>query len=233
MAHEKRGARLRLARPTGTRPACARLAYATTLALTAALAVGGCASAPAGTTTSSANVGSAPALTQATALQAFDAYVAASNQAAATNDGKLALSAVTGVQQSLVSATLKSHAVSSASGDTSVYSSTLSISPALVQYSYGAPTFYLPEPSGYPRFFLADVTRALALKSARPGGTDATTSVGGARVPADGPVLMVFEQSAATGPWQLGSVAQFPWDPWSRAAARSAGPPASTSTTTA
>ena len=39
---------------------------------------------------------------------------------------------------------------------------------------------------------------------------DATTSVGGARVPADGPVLMVFEQSAAAGPWQLASVAQFP-----------------------
>jgi hypothetical protein len=29
-------------------------------------------------------------------------------------------------------------------------------------------------------------------------------------VPADGPVLMVFEQSAAAGPWQLASVAQFP-----------------------
>ena len=85
------------------------------------------------------------------------------------------------MQQSLVSATLKSHAVSSTSGDTSAYSSTLSISPALVQYAYGAPTFYLPEPSGYPRFFLADVTRATAVKSARPGGTDATTLVGGAR----------------------------------------------------
>jgi hypothetical protein len=180
------------------------------LALAAAVAVAGCASAPADTTATSADTGSARALTQATALQAFDAYVAASNQAAATNDGKLALSAVTGAQQSLVSATLKSHAVSTASGGTAAYSSTLSIAPALVQYTYGAPTFYLPEPSGYPRFFLADVTRALAVKSARPGGTDATTSVGGARVPADGPVLLVFQQSAAAGPWQLASVAQFP-----------------------
>ena len=145
-----------------------RLACATALALTAALVVAGCASAPADTTASSANAGGAPALTQATALQAFDAYVAASNQAAATNDGKLALSVVTGAQQSLVSATLNSHAVSSTSGDTSAYSSTLSITPALVQYAYGAPTFYLPEPSGYPRFFLADVTRALAVKSASP-----------------------------------------------------------------
>ena len=210
MAHEKRGARLRLARPTGTRPAGPRLAYAMALALTAALAVAGCASAPADTTVSSANTSSGPALTQATALQAFDAYVAASARAAATDDGKLALSVVTGAQQSLVSAALSSHAVSNASGDSSAYSSALSIAPALVQYTYGAPTFYLPEPSGYPRFFLADVTRALALKSASPGGTGATTSVGGAVVPVDGPVLMVFEQSAAAGPWQLASVAQFP-----------------------
>ena len=189
MAHEKRGARLRLARPTGTRPAGPRLAYAMALALTAALAVAGCASAPADTTASSANTSSGPALTQATALQAFDAYVAASARAAATDDGKLALSVVTGAQQSLVSAALSSHAVSNASGDSSAYSSALSIAPALVQYTYGAPTFYLPEPSGYPRFFLADVTRAPALKSARPGGTGATTSVGGAVVPVDGPVL--------------------------------------------
>jgi hypothetical protein len=210
VAHEKRGARLRLARPTGTRPAGPRLAYAMALALTAALAVAGCASAPADTTASSANTSSGPALTQATALQAFDAYVAASARAAATDDGKLALSVVTGAQQSLVSAALSSHAVSNASGDSSAYSSALSIAPALVQYTYGAPTFYLPEPSGYPRFFLADVTRALALKSASPGGTGATTSVGGAVVPVDGPVLMVFEQSAAAGPWQLASVAQFP-----------------------
>ena len=210
MAHEKRGARLRLARPTGTRPAGPRLAYAMALALTAALAVAGCASAPADTTASRANTSSGPALTQATALQAFDAYVAASARAAATDDGKLALSVVTGAQQSLVSAALSSHAVSNASGDSSAYSSALSIAPALVQYTYGAPTFYLPEPSGYPRFFLADVTRALALKSASPGGTGATTSVGGAVVPVDGPVLMVFEQSAAAGPWQLASVAQFP-----------------------
>jgi len=191
------------------RPAGRRLAYAMALALTAALVVAGCASAPANTTATSANTGSAPSLSQATALQAFDAYVAASNQGAATDDGKLALSVVTGAQQSLVSATLKSHAVSSTSGGTSAYTSTLSIAPTLDQYSYGTPTFYLPEPSGYPRFFLADVTRALAVTSARPGGTDATTSVGGARVPADGPVLMVFKQSAAAGAWQLANVAQF------------------------
>jgi hypothetical protein len=207
VAHEKRGARLRPGRPTGTRAAGPRLACALALALTAALAVAGCASAPTGTSASSAPAGASPVLTQAQAGRVFDAYVAASNQAAATDDGKLALSLVTGAQQSLVSATVHSHAVGSASGDTSAYSGTLGINPALDQYTYGTPAFYLPEPAGYPRFFVADVTRALAVTGVR---KDATTSVGGAQVPLDGPVLMVFEQSAAAGPWQLASVAQFP-----------------------
>jgi hypothetical protein len=204
---EKRGARLRPARPTGKRPAGLRLACALALAATAALAVAGCTSATAGTTASSANAGGAPVLTQTQAGQAFDAYVAASNQAAATDDGKLALSVVTGVQQSLVSATLSSQAASSTSGDTSAYSSTLSIKLALGHYAYGTPTFYLPEPTGYPRFFVADVTRALAVKGV---SKDATASIGGAQVPVDGQALMVFEQPAAAGPWQLASVAQFP-----------------------
>jgi hypothetical protein len=203
VAHEKRGARLRPAHPTGARPAGRRLACSLALALTAALAVAGCTSATAGTSSSRANTGGAAALTQATAVQAFDAYVAASNQAAGTGDGKLALSLVTGVQQSLVSATVNSHAASSTSAD----SGTLGISPALVQYAYGTPTLYLPEPTGYPRFFVADVTRSLAVKGV---GKDATASVGGAQVPVDGQALMVFEQSAAAGRWQLASVSQFP-----------------------
>jgi hypothetical protein len=169
------------------------------------MVVAGCATASTDTTATSANTDSGAALTQAAALQAFDAYVAASARAAATNDGKLALSVVTGAQQSLVSATINSHAASSTSGDAGAYSSTLTIKPALGQYTYGTPTFYLPESSGYPRFFLADATRAVAVKGA---SKDATTSVGGAQVPVDGPVLMVFDQSSSDGPWQLASVAQ-------------------------
>jgi hypothetical protein len=209
VAHEKRGARLRLARPTGTRSGRARLACAVASVLTAALVVAGCASASTETTATSANADSAATLTQAAALQAFDAYVAASAKAAATNDGKLALSVVTGVQQSLVSATINGHAVQISGGGTSAYSGTLTPHPSFDQYTYGNPTFYLPEPSGYPRFFLADVTRTLVFRG-HSEGNGATASVGGAEVPVDGPVLMVFEQSAAAGPWQLASVAQFP-----------------------
>ena len=118
---------------------------------------------------------------------------------------------VTGVQQSLVAATLKSHGyvVQGTSSDSSQgvsgSGSFFGSRPALSQYTYGTPTFYLPEPACYPRFFLADVTRAPAVKGV---SKDATTSVGGAAVPVSGRALMVFEQSAAAGPWQLASVAQ-------------------------
>jgi hypothetical protein len=116
---------------------------------------------------------------------------------------------VTGAQQSLVSATVNRHAVQISGGGNSAYSSTLNITPALGQYTYGTPAFYLPEPGGYPHFFVTDVTRALVAEGASPG-QDATTSVGGAEVPVDGRVLMVFVHSAPAGPWQLASVAQFP-----------------------
>ncbi len=192
----------------------ARLAQAAALALTAALAVAGCTSATADTSVSSANTSGAPALGQAQARQAFDAYVATSNQAARTNDGKLALSVVTGPQQSLVSATLRGHsyAVQGTSSDSGQGDSGSGFfvgrRPSLGQYTYGTPAFYLPEPTGYPRFFLASATRTPKGTSASDG--DIITRVGGAAVPANGPALMVFEQSAAAGPWRLASVSQFP-----------------------
>jgi hypothetical protein len=211
VAHEKRGAWLGPTGPTGTRPGRARLACAAASALAAALVVAGCASASTSTTTTSANAGSGPALTQAAALQAFDAYVATSNQAARTDDGKLALSVVTGAQRSLLSAAIHSHPVQISGGGSTAYSSTLTLDRSFGQYTYtyGSPTFYLPQPSGYPRFFLADVSQKLVVRGHEEGNS-ATASIGGAKVPVDGPVLMLFEQSAAAGPWQLASVSQFP-----------------------
>jgi hypothetical protein len=208
VAYEKRGARLRLSPPTRTRSAGGRLAQAAALALTAALAVAGCTSVTADTTANSANTSSAPVLSQTQAEQVFDAYVAASNTAARTDDARLALSVVTDAQQSLVSTTVNSHAVHITSGGTSAHTSTLNIKLALRQYTYGTPTFYLPEPAGYPRFFLVGVTRTPKGISAADG--DIITRIGGAAVPVSGPALMVFEQSATAGPWQLASVSQFP-----------------------
>jgi hypothetical protein len=204
-----------------TRPRWRRLILGPVLGLTAALGVAGCTPAPASTgaaSTALASTGStsasarsaAPAITPAQARQVFDTYVAATARAARASDGPLALSVVTGVQRAALAATLGSHAIvvpgPKSSNDPGMYS-TLTIKPTYGQYSYGTPTFYLPEAAGYPRFFVADVTQTL--KDATPLDS-VTTTIGGATIPADGPALMLFEQAAATAPWLLGSISQLP-----------------------
>jgi hypothetical protein len=183
------------------------------LALAAALAVAGCASTAAGTAVTSANARamSAPSITAAQAGQVFDHYVAATTEAFKTDDSPLALSVTTGAAQANLSAELKADRAltardaSGTPGGASAYRGSLTITPAV--YTYGTPTFYRPEPSGYPRFFVAAVARAV--KGVNPAA-GIVTVVGGARVPVDGRVLMVFQQAAADGPWQLASTVQFP-----------------------
>jgi hypothetical protein len=187
-----------------------RLLAGPALALAAASAAVGCASATAGTGSTSANTPAraAASITTAQAGHAFNTYVATTAKAERTGDGALALSVVTGVQQSLVSAAIKAAPVfkgvpvgsaPSVTGEGYFYGH-----PDYDPYTYGTPTFYLPEPAGYPRFFVADVTRSV--KDTNPAEPD--TSVGGAEVPVDGQALMLFEQSTAAGPWQLASVSQ-------------------------
>jgi hypothetical protein len=182
-----------------------RLLAGPTFALAAALAAAGCASATAGTGSTSANTPAraAAAVTTAQASRAFNTYVAAAAQAAATDDGSLALSVVTGAQRSLVSAGLTMDGAHP--GGSGAYSGVLTLESAA--YTYGTPAFYLPEPAGYPRFFVADVTRAVTGINPANG---ATASIGGAEVPIDGRVLMLFEQSTAAKPWLLASTAQLP-----------------------
>lgn len=182
------------------------------LALAAALAAAGCASAAAGTAVTSANARavSVPSITTAQAGQVFDHYVAATTEAFKTDDSPLALSVTTGAAQANLSAELKADRAltvrdASGTGGASAYRGSLTITPDI--YTYGTPTFYRPEPSGYPRFFVAAVARAV--KGANPAAGTGTV-VGGARLPVDGRVLMVFQQAAADGPWQLASTAQFP-----------------------
>ena len=190
-----------------------RLIAGPALALAAALAAVGCASATAGTSgnTAATPASNSAAITTAQASQAFNSYVATTAKALRTDDGTLALSVVTGVQQAALAAELKFDKAYSTSGTSSVsgysgaYSSTLHVTAA--PYTYGTPTFYLPEPAGYPRFFVADVTRSVKGSKAAAG---TVTSVGGAQVPVDGPALMLFEQSTAAGPFKLASVSQFP-----------------------
>jgi hypothetical protein len=184
-----------------------RLLPALALALAAALAAAGCTSATAGTGSASANTpaSNAASITTAQARQVFNTYVATTAKAMKTNDNKLALSVVTGVQQAMVSAAFKMSGTHIASGGSGVYSGVLTLEQT--PYMYGTPTFYLPEPAGYPRFFVADVTQAV--KGVTPAD-GAVNSVGGVDVPIDGRALMLFQQSTAGGPWQLASNSQFP-----------------------
>jgi hypothetical protein len=189
-------------------PRWRRLLTGPALAVAAALAAAGCASATAGTSSTSANTpASEPAaITTAQARQAFNSYVATTAKALRTGDGRLALSVVTGAQRSLVAASLKG-IVSVCSTPSSTGEGCFYGHPKHHQYTYGTPTFYLPEPSGHSRFFVADVTRSVTgIKPA----AGAVASVGGAQVPVDGPALMLFEQSAVAAPWKLASVSQFP-----------------------
>jgi hypothetical protein len=187
-----------------------RLLAGPALALAAALAAVGCASATAGTSGNSAGLPArdAAAITTAQASQAFNTYVATTAKALRTGDAPLALSVVTGALRSTLAAAFKvysAYSTPSAPGGSTAYSSTLRLTP--VPYTYGTPTFYLPQPAGYPRFFVADVTRSVKGSNTAAG---TVTSIGGAQVPVDGPALMLFEQSTAAGPWRLASVSQFP-----------------------
>lgn len=164
-----------------------RLLPGAALAVTATLAAAGCTSAPAASTTGTSGSGTAPAVTTAQARQVFGSYVTVAGRAVTTGDAGLALSNVTGVQKAAITTQLK--AAQSGTG-------------GLTRYRYGTPTFYLPQPDGYPHWFVASVQRTLVGQPGAPGGT------AGVPLPGTGQVLMVFRQDSATSPWLLASVSQ-------------------------
>jgi hypothetical protein len=137
-----------------------------------------------------------PDITAAQARQVWDRYVAVSGaQAVKAGNPALALPLETGPRRAFDSAAIRSlgpsvpalgHAAS-----------------RLVSPVYTAPTFYLPERSGYPRFFVADVSE----KAAGQGFPAAAGPVSGdgARIDPLGPRLMLFEQAGAGAPWLLAS----------------------------
>lgn len=161
-------------------------------------------------TDGSAAGAAAPAITAAQARQVFDRYVATAAKAVSPRTASSVLSLVTGVEQAVVSATLASHSVvvnGTSSNAQGAYRSSLRVKPGFDVYTYGSPTFYLPEASGYPRFFVASVTRTL--QGAKPAG-DGTTWPGDAQVPEDGPALLLFSQASKGAQWLLGSISQLP-----------------------
>jgi hypothetical protein len=197
------------------RPRWRRLSSAPAFALAAALAAvlptAACTSAPASSGTSAtAGAGgtaargtASPAITASQARRVFGRYVATAAKAVSPASASPVLSLVTGVEQADLTATLARHSiVVNGTSSNGAYGSSLTVKPDLAVYTYGAPTFYLPEAAGYPRFFVTSVTRTLR------GANSATTGAGGAQVPPDGPALMLFEQAGAGAPWLLASISQ-------------------------
>jgi hypothetical protein len=216
MAHRKPWTRPRWRRPRSA------AGFALAAALAAVLPIAACTSAPAssgtgagagtgaaagsGATAGAAGAGSA-GVTAGQARQVFDRYVATAAKAVSPQLAAPVLSLVTGVEQALLTATLARHGVvtnGTSANAQGAYGSSLTVTPDIAAYTYGTPTFYLPEGAGYPRFFVASVVRTLR------GADAATTGAGGAQVPLDGPALMLFEQASARAPWLLASISQLP-----------------------
>jgi hypothetical protein len=179
-------------------------------AAAAAFLAAGCSAGSAHSGTSVAGVGgsSAPALSAAAARRVFDTYVAAEARAASPASAAALLALVTGTERAVLHAALGLHSVSVPGGSSSgAYSSSLTVEPGLARYTYRSPAFYLPEAGGYPRFFVVSVTRSL---QGTTGAASQATEVGDARVPADGPALMLFSQAGSRARWLLASVSQLP-----------------------
>jgi len=166
-------------------------------------AIAACSSAPAGTaTTTTARLSNASSdavwsqLTLSDARAAFTTYVATSNLAARTGDRKLAESVLSGAAQDTTSAAFT---IARKSG----------IRPPFTQYTYGAPAFYLPQPppAGDPQYFVVSVQRT-PIAGTTPMTPSSQDVAAGVQLPAAGRVLLLFERSAARGPWQLASASQ-------------------------
>jgi hypothetical protein len=203
--------RTRWARPLSRRPALARALALTAVIATAAL-VAACSpgTASPGAATASTPAAAAPVITAAQARQVFDRYVAASASAEPPPPASPVLPLVTGVERAVLTADLRRHGVVAAGGPSSAhgaYSGSLSVAPGVSRYAYGPPTFYRPAAAGYPRFFVTSVTRTLRGTKLADGET---TWIGDARVPVDGPALLLFSQAHRGASWLLASASQLP-----------------------
>jgi hypothetical protein len=177
--------------------------------LAAVVPVAACTSFPA-RTAAGAQRGVSPAVTAAQARQVFDRYVAAAAKLASPGSASPVLSLVTGVERAVLTAALGRHGVVSSGSPSNAegaYRSSLGVKPTWDIYTYGPPTFYVPEAAGYPRFFVASSSRKLLGMKPADG---ASTGGDGVRVPLDGPALMLFSQASAGSPWLLASISQLP-----------------------
>jgi hypothetical protein len=178
----------------------APLGLAVTLAC--ALAVTSCTSSARPASSGAAASGSArPGITLAQARQVWDRYLATGAQVEKAESGALALPTETGpfLARAAASVTVEASILKAARGANSLTSVSV-----LFLVPDGAPAFYLPEQSGYPRFFVAKATNKYA------SGTSPVLSTpqsdDGAQLYLRGPQLLLFEQARAGASWLLADV---------------------------
>lgn len=165
-------------------------------ALACALAVTACTAAP---PARSASASARPDITLAQARQVWDRHLAADARVEKANSGKPALPTETGPQLATASAsvTIWAGILKAAEASHTEFS-------VIYLVPDGTPAFYLPEQSGYPRFFVANVTNKVA------HGTSPSLSAqqphDGAEIYQRGPQLLLFEQASAGASWLLASV---------------------------
>jgi len=187
-----------LARRLTSAPALALGATIATVVPTAACTAGP--ASPGATTRAAA----APAITAAQARQVWDRYVAVSGaETIKAGNPALSLSVETGPQRAVDSASLKAFDYELHTDNVYKGATTAQILKLIGPPAYYSPTFFLPEQSGYPHFFVTAVTRKLT--SDYSSGANAPISVDGAAVRPFGPELLLFEQASAGKPWLLAS----------------------------
>jgi hypothetical protein len=116
-------------------------------------------------------------VTLAGARTVYQTYLKVSDAAAAHGDETSALSAVTSAQWAQTRAQYTALAVAGT---------------PVPRYRYGTPTFYVPELSGYPQWFVVAANRT-TVTGGKPGGTSST--------------LMLFSRAKKTVDWTLSGTA--------------------------
>jgi hypothetical protein len=172
-----------------------RLLRGTALTATAVLAAVGCTSGPA-TSTSSQGTAGGTAVTAAEAQSAYQRIVPVVLASGNSADAAAALSSTTDV----------AHVEVSTADLTARYFNVRL--PASGAIQLGTPAFYLPEPAGYPQWFVADASVAYDV-APLPAGEKWIGAPGGIQWQnAAGHAVFLFTKASATAAWQLSSLSK-------------------------
>jgi hypothetical protein len=176
-----------------------------TAALAAVLTTAACTSAPA-SSAANARPSVSPAITAAQAARVWSHFVSVSGpEVSQTGDIQATLAVATGPERAIESAQIAMIA-------RSLNVAPADIGPAIKGSAYPLfdppASYYLPEQSGYPRFFVVDVNRKPV--AGGPPASGSATSADGVTYRDYPTYLFLFEQASAGAPWLAASLTTLP-----------------------